>query len=70
MTTDQQPQPPKAFGAEWLALMSILSEEDLLRFRKRAQMKLKAGPLQSKLLEALTDELLLRELVEINLYKK
>jgi hypothetical protein len=46
----------------WTTLISILSEEEIIRFRKRADMKLE-GVAQYELIEELSNELQMRELL-------
>jgi hypothetical protein len=43
--------------------MSILSEEELLRFRRRADLQLKDNPAGYVLVEELTNEILTRDLL-------
>jgi hypothetical protein len=45
-------------------LIKLLHEEELLRLRKRAEMQIQDSPERDKLIEELTNELLVREQID------
>jgi hypothetical protein len=47
----------------WLTLLSLLSDDELIRFQKRASMKLES-PEGYNLMQALSDELIRRDLMK------
>jgi hypothetical protein len=51
-------------------LIKLLREEELLRLRKRAEIQIEDSPERDKLIEELTNELLVRELAASVLAKQ
>jgi hypothetical protein len=53
-----------------ILLIKLLREEELLRLRKRAEIQIEDSPERDKLIEELTNELLVREQIDLLLHER